>query len=114
MSAARFELNMTLPAEARFAPTMRDLAAHAARYAGSRDADADRYASAVEDIARACLGRAAAAGAAVPVILRRGAGPVEFLIGCEGRFEAAAHDGHLTVGWTREQGTAMCRVALDV
>jgi hypothetical protein len=113
MNAADFELNLLLPAEARFAMTMRDLAAHAARYAGCTESDVERYAAAVESVARSCLDRAAA-GAEVRAILRRGAGPVEFLIGCEGRFDTAGHEDRVTVGWTREQGTAMCRVAMDV
>lgn len=113
MNAADFELNLSLPAEVRFASTMRDLAAHAARYAGCTEKDADRYGATVESVVRSCLDRAVT-GAAVPAILRRGAGPVEFLIGCEGRFDAATHQGRVTIGWTREQGTAMCRVALDL
>jgi hypothetical protein len=112
MNAADFELNLSLPAETRFATTMRDLAAHAARYAGCTERDAERYGAAVESVARSCLDQAA--GAEVPAVIRRGAGPVEFLIGCEGRFGAATHEGRLTVGWIREQGTAMCRVAMDL
>jgi hypothetical protein len=112
MNAADFELNMSLPPEERFATTMRDLAAHAARYAGCTETDADRYGAAVESVARRCLNRAPA-GAAVPAIVRRGSGPVEFLIGCEGRFDAATQGGRVTVGWTSEEGTSMCRVALD-
>lgn len=113
MNAADFELNLSVPAETRFATTMRDLAAHAARYAGCTERDAERYGAAVESVARTCLDRAAA-GAEVPAILRRGAGPVEFLIGCGGRVNAPTHEGRVTVGWTREQGTSMCRVALDL
>jgi hypothetical protein len=112
MNAADFELNLSLPAEERFATTMRDLAAHAARYAGSGEEDADRYAAAVEGVVRGCLGRASK-GVAVPVILRRGSGPLEVLIGCEARFDAAPHEG-VSVGWTRERGVAMCRVALNL
>jgi hypothetical protein len=113
MNAADFELNLSLPAETRFATTMRDLAAHAARYAGGSESDAERYGAAVERVARSCLEQAAA-GAEVPAIIRRGAGPVEFLIGCGKRFDAATHEERVTVGWTGEQGTAMCRVAMDV
>jgi hypothetical protein len=113
MNAADFEINLSLPAEARFATTIRDLAAHAARYAGCADNDADRFAAAVESVGRSCLDRAAT-GAEVPVILRRGAGPIEFLIGCESQFATATHEGRVTIEWTREQGTSMCRVALDL
>ena len=120
MNAADFELNLLLPPEARFATTMRDLAAHAARYAGCAEPDAARYGAAVETVVRACLEKAPP-GPAVPAVLRRGAGPVEFLIRCEGGFDAATHDpsaslgaGGVTVGSTREHGTAMCRVAMDL
>jgi len=113
MNAADFELNLSVPAEPRFAETMRDLAAHAARYAGCDEQAAARYGAAVADIVRSCLEKPAASGS-VRVILRRGNGPVEFLIGCEGRFESAKNHGHVTVGWTREQGIPMCRVALVV
>jgi hypothetical protein len=113
MNAADFELNLSLPAEERFATTMRDLAAHAARYAGCAEQDADRFAAAVETVVRRCLERAGA-GAEVPAVLRRGAGPVEFLIGCEGRFDALPPGESVTVGWTSERGTSMCRVAIDL
>jgi hypothetical protein len=113
MHAADFELNVSLPADGRFAETMRDLAAHAARYAGCREGDADRYAAAVEHVARACL-KKAPAGAGVMVIFRRRSGPLEFLIACERRFDAPDQDGHVTVGWTNEAGTSMCRVSLNL
>lgn len=113
MNAADFELKLSLPAEARLANAIRDLAVHAARYAGCTESDADRYGAAVESVVRSCLDRAAA-GADVPAILRRGAGPVEFLIGCEERCDAAPQKGRVTVGWTREHGMSMCRVAMDL
>ena len=123
MNAADFELNLLLPAESRFAPAMRDLAAHAARYAGCNEQEAERYGTTVEHVVHACLeqiGRGAVSGTeqgalqrAVPVVLRRGAGPVEFLIGCERRFEATPPGGRVTIAWTEEQGRAMCRVALE-
>jgi hypothetical protein len=113
MNAADFELNLSLPAEERFAPAMRELAAHAARYAGCTEADADRYGAAVELVVRRCID-GAAAGAELSAALRRGAGPLEFLIGCEPRFSGATEEGRVTVGWTRERGTSMCRVALDL
>jgi hypothetical protein len=113
MNAADFELKLSLPADVRFAKTMRELAAHAARYAGCTESDADRYGAAVESVARGCLERAAA-GVQVPAIVRRGAGPVEFLIGCEGRFAAPTQEVRVSVEWTREQGAVMCRVAMDL
>ena len=113
MNATDFELNVSLPADSRFAAAMRDLAAHAARYGGCGDADADRFGAAVETVVRACVDRAGS-GAVLPVIIRRSAGPVEFLVGCQGWFETAAHEGPVTISWTREQGPPMCRVGIDV
>src|SRR5918999_24110 len=102
MDATSFELNLSLPSDARYAEAMRELAVHAARYAGCRGADAEEYGTAVEIVVRACL--AGKDRAAVPVIVRRGAGPVEFLIGCDGTVENVSRDSHITVGWTEEAG----------
>ena len=112
MHAADFELHVSLPPDARFGGTMRDLAVHAARYAGCGEKDAERYGAAVETVVVACLERAKAA-TNVPVILRRGAGPVECLIACDRRFETPATGGQITVGWTGEQATLMCRITLS-
>jgi hypothetical protein len=113
MTTAHFELKVSVPAEARFAETIRDLAAHAARYAGCGENDADRYGRAVRTVLLECLARPAARQD-MPVIFRRGGGPVECLIGCEGGFDPAADERDITVGWTREQGTTMCRIALEL
>lgn len=117
MNVATFELNVSLPAEPRYAHTMRALAAHAARYAGGTGSDVELYGAAVEAIARACLDQAASRAGdspvAVPIIIRGGDGPVEVLIGCEEPFQASVSPGaRITVGWTRERGGQMCRVAL--
>ncbi len=111
MDATSFELNVTVPADERFAAPMGDLAVHAARYAGCRGPDADAYGEAVRAVVLACLARPGRA-ALVEVIIRRGNGPVEFLVACDERLEAVpAGDRHITVGWTREGGRQMCRVA---
>jgi hypothetical protein len=109
VDATSFELNVSLPCDGRYAETMRELAVHAARYAGCRGLDADRYGAAVEAVARACL--AESGRATVPVIVRRGIGPVEFLIACNGTVETVSHDIHITIGWTEEDGRRMCRIA---
>lgn len=109
MDATSFELNVSVPRDARFAPTLRELAVHAARYSGCRGADATVFGAVVETVVRACLDGAAGA---VPVILRRGDGPLEVLIACDHRFEPQpVTDRHITIGWTRESGRQMCRVA---
>ena len=112
MNATSFELNVSVTADTRFAATLREVAAHAARYAGGDDAGADRFGEAVEAVAMACLGEAVKSGGPVQVVVRRGDGPVEVLIACERRFDAAiASDPRITIEWTREGGHSMCRVA---
>jgi hypothetical protein len=109
VDATSFELNMSVPGEARFASTLRELAIHAARYAGCRGPDAEQFGAVVEQVASQCL---SAGAASVPVIVRRGNGPVEMLVGSEREFEAPdRRDAHITVAWTREAGVHMCRVA---
>jgi hypothetical protein len=109
VDATSFELNVSVPGDDRYAQAMRDLAVHAARYAGCRGSDADRYGDAVEAVVRACLTQED--GREVPVIVRRGLGPVEFLIGCSGPVEARSADVHITIGWLEEGGRRMCCVA---
>ena len=112
MNAAVFELNVSLPTDARFAETMRELAAHAARYAGCRGADADLYAAAVQAVVADCLAHGIAEGTPLRAIVRRAHGPLEFLIACERRFETlAVDDEQIVIGWTMEAETVMCRVA---
>ena len=109
VDATSFELNVSVPCDPQYAGTVRELAVHAARYAGCRGQDADRYGAAVEQVVRACLvqrGRTS-----VPIILRRGIGPVEFLIACDRTVETPSADMHITIGWTEEAGRRMCRVA---
>ena len=109
MGATSFEFNVTIPGDVRYAEAMRDLAAHAARYAGCQSAEADRYGAAVESVVRACLVQARSQ--IVPAVVRRGDGPVEFLIVCEEPVETTAQDAQITIEWTREGGRRMCRVA---
>ena len=111
MDATSFELNVQVPADARFTETIRDLAVHAARYAGCHERDADAYGAAVEAAVRGCLTHTAA-GSPVPVVVRRGAGPLECLIASARRFELApASDPHITIGWVENAGRPVCRVA---
>jgi hypothetical protein len=114
MNAAAFELNVSLPADARFAAAMRDLAAHAARYAGCIDGDAHVFGSVVHAVVLDCMDTIRA-GAPVTVIVRRAAGPVEFLVACQRRFDPApVPDQRISVGWTHEAGEDMCRIAFDL
>ncbi len=111
MDATSFELNVSMPADARYTGAIADLAVHAARYAGCRGADADAYGQAVRAVALGCLEHLDR-GAGLAAIVRRGSGTLEFLLACDRRFDAApARDRHITIEWTREAGRQMCRVA---
>jgi len=110
VDATSFELNVSVPRDSRYLGTLRDLAVHAARYAGCRGADADRFGEAVAAIAQALL--SGGPDESLPVIVRRADGPLEVLMAAEREFDAAvARDAHITIGWTREAGRTMCRVA---
>jgi hypothetical protein len=114
MDATSFELNATFPADERFVETMRAMAEHAARYAGCRGDDAEKYGTVVELVASFCLA-GITPGSSVDVIVRRGDGPVEFLI-AGGRKFASGTSGHphITVDWTRYANREMCRIARDM
>ena len=74
-----FELNVSLPYDARFAETARELAVHAARQAGCGEEEARAFGGDVERVVR---GHIASGGteAHIPLIVRRTDGPVEVLI----------------------------------
>lgn len=74
-----FELTLSLPHDARFAGTIRDLAVHAAQHVGCGQAKAEAFGRAAEELLRACLADSAP-GDDVPVVVRRLAGPLEVLI----------------------------------
>lgn len=79
MNPAPFELNISLPHDARFAETARDLAIHAARQAGCAEADANAFGRTVEDVIRGCL-QDTSSDASLPLIVRRTSGPVEVVV----------------------------------
>jgi hypothetical protein len=73
-----FELNVSLPTDARYTETARDLAVHAARQAGCGELRAEAFGAEVEGVVRGHL----EGGNAAPLtlVLRRRSGPVEVLI----------------------------------
>jgi hypothetical protein len=113
MNAADFDLNLSLPAERRFAKTMGELAAHAAKYAGGEEDVADSFGATVERIVHECVDRLAP-GTEVPIVLRRDSGPLEFLIGCDIRFDPKQPDRRIRIDWTHDDGRRMCRVTLEM
>jgi hypothetical protein len=109
MDATSFELNVSLPPDGRFVLTLRELAVHAARYAGCRGHDANAFGAVVERVARECV---AFQSASIEVVVRRGDGPVEVLIDCERQpTEMIVTEPHVSVEWTRDRGRPVCRVA---
>jgi hypothetical protein len=77
MSRPHFELTVTLPRDARFADTARELAVHAAKDDGVPPEKAAAFGNEVADVLRGYL---ETGGDSVPVVLRRTSGPVEVLI----------------------------------
>lgn len=78
-SSQLFELNVSLPYDARFAETARELAIHAARQAGYGEEEALAFG---DDVERVVQGHIANGGTDthIPLIVRRAHGPVEVLI----------------------------------
>lgn len=74
-----FELTMSLPHDARFAPAIRDLATHAAQHVGCGPAKAEAFGLAAEELLRRWL-EDSGPDEEVPVVMRRVAGPLELRI----------------------------------
>jgi hypothetical protein len=72
-----FELNVSLPPDARFAETARELAIHAARQAGLGEKESQAFGS---DVERAIRGYMESAEGSIPLTFRRVSGPVEVLV----------------------------------
>jgi hypothetical protein len=75
----QFELQISLPHDVRLAETVRSLAVYAAHVTGCADAQAEAFGRSVEEVVRAYL-EDATSGHDVPVVLRRGEGPLEVRI----------------------------------
>ncbi len=75
---ADFELNVSIPRDARFAETMRELAVHAAKHAGCSDARAHAFGREVEEATRGYIEHGNDDG--LPLVFRRTTGPVEVLV----------------------------------
>lgn len=79
MDSTSFELTLSLPHDTRFTRTIRDLAIHAAQYAGCGRDQAEAFGAAAEELLREHLADATFDGQ-VPIIVRRAAGPLEVVI----------------------------------
>jgi len=80
VTAESFEINVTLPPDLRFVATAAAIAVHAAQFAGCPPAAAQAFGRDVEEAVRGCIERLHAAPAAIPLIVRRDAGPVEVIV----------------------------------
>ena len=79
MNDSRFEINVSLPHDARFVETARALAIHAARQAGYGEAEAHAFGRDVEDVLRGHM-EDDGPDTPIPLIVRKASGPVEVLI----------------------------------
>jgi hypothetical protein len=78
-SGPPFEINVSLPHDARFAETARELAVHAARQAGCGEDEARAFGQDVEDVVLRHID-SETSGKPIPLVVRRADGPVEVLI----------------------------------
>jgi hypothetical protein len=78
-SRPNFQLDVTMPRESRFVPTVRDLAVQAARLAGCSGPDADAFGDSVEVALDHHL-RHHASDAPIAIVVRRDGGPLQVLV----------------------------------
>jgi hypothetical protein len=79
MKATTFELNVSLPHDARLVEMVRELAVQAAQCAGCGEAEARAFGRTVEAMTRESL-ETTGSGSMLPVVLRRGGDSVECLV----------------------------------
>jgi hypothetical protein len=79
VDASTFEFTLTVPRDPQFVSMVRGLAIQAARYAACGNAETETFAVSVEAAVHACL-RETSPEATISVVVRRDAGPLEFLI----------------------------------
>jgi hypothetical protein len=79
LDASTFAFTISVPRDPQFVSMVRGLAVHAARYASCGKTDVETFALSVEAAVHACL-REASSDATISVVVRRDAGPLEFLI----------------------------------
>ena len=79
MDASTFAFTISVPRDPQFVSMVRGLAVQAARYAACGNAEAETFALSVEAAVQACL-RETSHNASISVVVRRDAGPLEFLI----------------------------------
>ena len=79
MDASTFEFTISVPRDQQFVSMVRGLAVQAARHAACGNAETETFAVSVEAAVHACL-REASPNAIISVVVRRDAGPLEFLI----------------------------------
>jgi hypothetical protein len=78
-SRPQFQVDVTVPGEARFVPTVRDLAIQAARFAGCSPPDADAFGHSVQQVFEQYL-RNRNSDAPIAIVLRRDHGQLEVLV----------------------------------
>jgi hypothetical protein len=74
-----FQLDVTVPCESRFVPTIRDLAVQAARLAGCSGPDADAFGDSVQAALDNHM-RHHTSDAPIAIVVRRDGGPLQVLV----------------------------------
>jgi hypothetical protein len=78
-SPQHFQLDVSVPRDERFVPTVRDLAVQGARFAGCTAEAADAFGKSVEVALGSCL-RTSAVETPIAVVVRRNHGPLEVVV----------------------------------
>jgi hypothetical protein len=79
-AGAGFELDVSIPCDARYAETVRELAIYAARQAGCSDDRARAFGLEVEQATRGYIENSGGDTVRLPLVVRRRTGPVEVLV----------------------------------
>jgi hypothetical protein len=116
MDATSFQFMMTMPGDQRLVETVRDLTAHAAKYAQLSDRDSRTL---VADVQAALIASASAAGGADGVIeirFERTADRLEVVLEWEGRppsaIDAPPSSDTTDVHWSHDGRRQRCLVSL--
>jgi hypothetical protein len=78
-SPQQFQLDVSVPRDERFVPTVRDLAVQGARFAGCTPEAADAFGKSVEAALGTCL-HTSTSEIPIAVVVRRNHGPLEVLV----------------------------------
>jgi hypothetical protein len=118
MDASSFRFTMTMPGDARLVGAVRDLTAHAAKYAKLAEEAAAELAAQVAGAAAISIEAIRVKDAPIEFQFARDGERLEVMIACDvdgSNTAPASSSAHgLTVAWSRRGGRQTCRIALRI